>query len=216
MKKKKDIKLRNNKYLIGYNLRLHPLINLLKKELVNEKIYTVNINCFSYLPKWRQNISYEKSNSALKKKGGGVLLDLSHEIDYLMYLFGDVHHYFSKNLKLSNLKINTDDYFFLYGKIKTGGLFTIHLNYFGKAPIRQLFIETEKRTINLDLLNSKMIFNYINKKSKTHKSFYSIENTYVDQHKAIIAKDYKKICTLKEGLKIMDLIQQIRNFSTNE
>ena len=47
---KKDIKLRNNKYLIGYNLRLHPLINLLKKELKNEKIYTVNINCFSYLP----------------------------------------------------------------------------------------------------------------------------------------------------------------------
>ena len=212
----KDIKLKNNTYLIGYNLRQHPYIDLLKHELKNEKIYTVNINCFTYLPKWRKNIFYEKSSSASKKRGGGVLLDLSHEIDYLIYLFGDVYHCYSQNLKLSNLKINTDDYLFLYGKIKKGGFFSINLNYFGKIPLRQLFIETKNRTIFLDLINSKMVFNYINKKPKIFKKKFIIDNTYVYQHKAIIAQDYKKICTLKEGLKTMDLIQQIKNFSTNE
>ena len=32
--------------------------------------------------------NYLKSYSASKSKGGGVLLDLSHEIDYINWLFG--------------------------------------------------------------------------------------------------------------------------------
>ena len=48
--RKKEIKLCKNIYLVGYNLRFHPLINMLKKEIQNEKIYSVNISCFSYLP----------------------------------------------------------------------------------------------------------------------------------------------------------------------
>ena len=48
----------------------------------------MKVNCYSYLPNWRKNIPYYLSNSA-DKKGGGVLLELSHEIDYLTWIFGD-------------------------------------------------------------------------------------------------------------------------------
>ena len=44
----------------------------------------------SYLPKWRKNIVYSNSNSAKKKYGGGVLLELSHELDYLQWIFSSV------------------------------------------------------------------------------------------------------------------------------
>ena len=39
-----------------------------------------------FLPDWRKNIAYSKSYSSIKKQGGGVLLDLSHELDYATYL----------------------------------------------------------------------------------------------------------------------------------
>ena len=47
-----------------------------------EKI-SVHINCHSYLPNWRKGVDYSKSNTAKRKYGGGALLELSHELDYL-------------------------------------------------------------------------------------------------------------------------------------
>ena len=65
--------------------------------------------------KFRVKSNYLKSYSASKSKGGGVLLDLSHEIDYINWLFGsfDVDYVF--NGKISNLPISSDDTLILNG-----------------------------------------------------------------------------------------------------
>ena len=48
-----------------------------------------NIRAFQNIL-YRKNIDYKKSNSAKKKFGGGLLLELSHEIDYIKWLFGNI------------------------------------------------------------------------------------------------------------------------------
>ena len=48
--------------------------------------------CNSFLPNWRSNRDYRKSSSLKKVEGGGVLLELSHEIDYIRNLFGVPKH----------------------------------------------------------------------------------------------------------------------------
>ena len=78
-----------NKYFVGYNLRFHPVIIFLKKFLLNKKLFSINVVSHSYLPEWRK-ISYRKSVSAKKELGGGVLLELSHELDYLKWIFKDI------------------------------------------------------------------------------------------------------------------------------
>ena len=83
-----NINLRKNQYFIGYNMRFNPLIQKLKKLIKKNKIWNVNIICSSFLPNWRKQ-KYFKSYSAIKRKGGGVLLDLSHELDYTKFLFGN-------------------------------------------------------------------------------------------------------------------------------
>ena len=43
-----------------------------------------------YLPEWRKNTDYRKGVSARQDLGGGVLLELSHEIDYIQWIFGEI------------------------------------------------------------------------------------------------------------------------------
>ena len=51
--KKRKEKLCNNHYLVAYNLRFHPLINLLKDKINDKKIICAKAICHSFLPNWR-------------------------------------------------------------------------------------------------------------------------------------------------------------------
>ena len=84
----------------------------------NKNISFVKVFCNTYLPNWRSNRNYSKSYSAFSKKGGGVLLDLSHEIDYLLWVLNDFSIDFSQKLKISKLKINSEDYTYVLARFK--------------------------------------------------------------------------------------------------
>ena len=98
--------------MVGYNLRyMKSLIKfreILSKKKIG-KILSVRSEVGSYLPSWRKDTDYKKSVSAKKKLGGGVLLELSHDIDYLFWLFGKVEWVSATIYKQSNLKIDTED-----------------------------------------------------------------------------------------------------------
>ena len=210
--KRKKLEKLKNKYFVGYNLRFHPLINKLKDEISSkERVFSVDVFCNSYLPNWRNNITYSYSSSASKKKGGGVLLDLSHEIDYLNYIFGDIHNMFSINLSLSDLKIDTDDYLMMVGKIGNEILFSLNLKYFSSNEVRQVWVETNLRSIVLDIHKSKLTYFYPDKKTQIIESSYSISSSYIEQHKAILENDFSKICSLDEGLQAMKVIDSVQS-----
>ena len=204
----------NNIYLVGYNLRFHPLISFIREEIKQEKVISFDISCNSFLPNWRKNVHYAQSSSASVESGGGVLLDLSHELDYLRYIFGDVKHLFSKNLKLSNLEIETDDYLIFIGETKDKVLFTINLSYFSKKEVREIKIETEERTIFLDLVDCKMVSYFVDKVPEEVKKEFSINNTYIQQHQDILKGDFSTVCSYAEGLEVMSLIDKIQKFDS--
>ena len=116
--KYKKFRIINNKVFVGYNMRFNPIISFIKKIINKEKFWSINIMCGSYLPMWRKNIDYKKSSSAKRKSGGGVLLDLSHELDYIQWLFGKIKLDYVYINKLSDLKISTEDFLSLSGKTK--------------------------------------------------------------------------------------------------
>ena len=97
---------------VGYNLRyLASLMELRRAVLAGQigRVMTVRSEVGQYLPDWRTGADYRTSVSARKELGGGALLELSHELDYLMWIFGDVTTVTATLSQLSDLEIDTDD-----------------------------------------------------------------------------------------------------------
>lgn len=203
------INLRNNKYYVGYNLRFHPVIKFLKDKIKKKETFSVSIFCNSFLPRWRKNIDYLNSYSSSKRKGGGVLLDLSHEIDYLQWLFGKISMIeYKKIKKISNLKIKSEDTAQIVGKIKNIN-FYLNLTYFSRFEERRIVIDSKKETMIGDLINYNTIV--INNKKKSIIKFKNKKDqTYIDQHLSLLNQRFKNLCNIHDAKNIMSLIEKLK------
>ena len=146
-----------NIYYVACPLRYTKVIQYLKNKLDPSEVISVRAISSSYLPEWRPNIDYRTVYSAQDSQGGGVSIDLIHEWDYLQYLFGFPIEVMNFRGKFSELEIASDDlsiYIARYDK----HLVELHLDYFGRMPIRELTVFTNEDTIKADLINSEIKF----------------------------------------------------------
>ncbi len=174
------------KTYVACNLRFHPLIIYLKGFLTKneKKINEVNVYCGSFLPDWRPGNDYSKSYSAKSNMGGGVHLDLIHEIDYSIWIFGKPKNIFSIKRKVSELKIDSIDYAY-YNLLYDDFNLSITLNYYRKKPKRQIEILLGEEVLVCDLL--KCVIYDSNDKILFHQDNYNISDTYLNQMKYFIS-----------------------------
>ncbi len=186
-----DILLDNikNNQIITYtacNLRFHPCLIKLK-EIVegfqeDEVINEANVYCGTYLPDWRPGKDWRKMYSANEEMGGGVHLDLFHEIDYTHWILGSPINSNRIHSSKSSLNISAVDYANYIWEYKNYQA-NITLNYYRRDPKRTFEIVTSKRTLTTDLIshdikqNGKVIFQAKN---------FTVLDTYPDQMKYFV------------------------------
>lgn len=215
----KLINVANDKNLItlmGCNMRFNPIILNIKK-YVDEKLFgnvlSFNIICGSYLPEWRPWQDYTKSYSALNKLGGGVVLDLIHEIDYARWIFGDFVKLKSIIGKVSNLKIETEDCADIIVRTCKNVIGSIHLDYYRAVPQRKIEVVFESGVIIGDLINNKL--NLVSKEKNEVIDFDFDRNCmYEDQIKYFFncVKNHKKTFNdVEEGYNILKLALKIKH-----
>jgi len=98
--------------MVGYNLRFSKSLNFFRESLLEGNIGQIqSIRCEvgQYLPSWRPESDYRQGVSARKELGGGALLELSHEIDYLRWIFGEVDWVRATLSQQSRLEIDVED-----------------------------------------------------------------------------------------------------------
>lgn len=98
--------------LLGYNLRFLPSLQrfreLLREQVIG-KVISVRCEVGQFLPSWRPDADYRQGVSARREFGGGVLLELSHELDYLRWIFGEVDRVTASLSRQSGLDIDVED-----------------------------------------------------------------------------------------------------------
>ncbi len=200
----------NNKVFTAYNLRFHPTIDKIKQLVANEEIYFVNTICGQYLPSWRPGQDYRKSYSADIKKGGGVLRDLSHELDYLTWMFGNFKKMDSINTKISDLDINSDDIFTAIAVTDKNIIINITVDYISKAPLRELIIHTKNSTIIANVIKNKISIHHKNGDTKMITVKEEDRNySYTKMHESIINNDLEVVCSFNEGKKLLSIIDGV-------
>ncbi len=196
----------NIKTYVACNLRFHPCVVYLKQLVAENKsvINEVNIYCGSYLPDWRPGVDYKKNYSANKTQGGGVHLDLFHELDYTHWIFGEPKSVKSHKTSNSSIKIDAIDYANYILGYDSFSL-SIILNYYRRKPKRTIEILFEDRTITVDLIKNQILEeeNII-----FSDSVFQVSDTYVKQleffiNQVLTGKD--QMNTFTESLQVLKI-----------
>lgn len=211
---KKILDRKKIKLSIGYNLRFLGALKYIKEQLhknIIGDLYFAKIEAGQYLPQWRKDIGYKDSYSADRSKGGGVSLDLSHEIDYMRYLFGDPIHGKAIKVKVSKLEIDSDDIFEALYIFGNNFICNIHLDYLQTDKRRTTRIVGSKGIIECDFIQKEIKIKTAAAESVIdNEGYFDIDRTYVDELESFMASienDLVPEVSLDDGIKALRLIK---------
>ena len=139
----------NQKAYVAAPMRWCGTFLALKERMPDLKPYSARVICSSYLPEWRPGVDYRTVYSAHKEMGGGVTIDLIHEWDYLVDLFGAPLEAYNFKGTYSHLEIDSDDlsvYIARYPSL----LAEVHLDYFGRTYRRTIELFCKEGTVTAD------------------------------------------------------------------
>lgn len=125
--------------MVAYNLRFDASLRRLR-DAVQEgrvgRILAVRAEVGQYLPDWRPDADYRLGPTASRAAGGGVLLELSHEMDYVRWLFGEIRDVTAVTAKLSDLDIDVEDCAEIVCRSTEGAMISLHLDMVQRVPTR--------------------------------------------------------------------------------
>ena len=186
---------------VAYNLRFHPIIQKLHEFLNGKEIYSIQGYVGQYLPDWRPGTDYTNCYSASKAQGGGVLRDLSHELDYINWIAGGWKRVAAIGGKFSDLQIDSDDVFGLLLEMEKCPVVSVQMNYLDRKVRREIIINMKDHSIKADLIHNILEIDGEVSEFKVERNL-----TYTMQHNAILNGDYSTACTLKQGMDVLNLI----------
>ncbi|WP_295127399.1 Gfo/Idh/MocA family oxidoreductase [uncultured Chitinophaga sp.] len=196
--------------LISYvacNLRFLPSLVFLRNHLLQANVIVneVNVYCGSYLPNWRPGKDFRDMYSTRPEMGGGVHLDLFHELDYTCWLFGMPQEVDVLLRNNSTLRIAVPDYA-NYRLLYKGFTAQVTLNYFRRDSKRELEVVTADGTFTLDLSN-----NHVTNETGEilfHEDGAGIAQTYLFQMEyflKVLRGEEKSFNTLRDSLSILKI-----------
>ena len=187
---------------VAYNLRFHPGIRRLHSLLAGKILTHISFYAGQYLPDWRPGTDYRTCYSAVAEQGGGVLRDLSHELDLACYFSGPWQRMTALGGRFSELEISSDDTFTILSQHAHCASVCIHLNYLDRIPRREMVVQYSGGSAYLDLINNTLLW-------EGQSESFAVERntTYQVQLDAMLGSDEALACTYAEGLELVRFIE---------
>ncbi|MCW8387231.1 Gfo/Idh/MocA family oxidoreductase [Fluoribacter dumoffii] len=145
---------------VAYCLRYLPAARMVKTVLEQKKlgtIYNVYAHVGQYLPQWRNDKHYRSSVSASKKLGGGALLELSHELDYLHWFLGELNYQYGMLRNTQELDLEVEEIADIVLTANSGALCSVHMDFLQKNAQRHCHFVGEKGSLYWDVLKNNIL-----------------------------------------------------------
>lgn len=187
---------------VAFDMRFIPQLQHLRTLLpqIEKRIRLVKIFCGQYLPDWRPETDYRKSYSSYRSMGGGVDLDLTHEIDYMLWLFGNPDKTdYLKTYKISTLQINSPDYFKAIYDYKNF-IVDVELDYFRKLDRKLIILGENEVLVELDFIKQTLVF------EGKKLSFESKDSLFEEDDEFLNKNEKKYLCSLHESINVLKMI----------
>jgi predicted dehydrogenase len=213
--------------MVGYNLRFLPSLNKFKNLIDNDFIgdfYSVRSEAGQYLPSWRDK-DYRKTVSAKKSLGGGVLLELSHELDYLRWIFGDIEFVQAQLSRQSTLDIDVEDTVHTiltfkknYKNINLIG--SLSLDFIRHDKVRICHVIGDKGSLRWNGLTGDIDLFELNSTGwkNIYKDKVNLDQSYKEEWlhfiECINKKEYSKI-SFQDGIEVLNIIDSIKKASSS-
>lgn len=147
------VEIRKVGVLIGYQYRFHPGLQKVKDLLQNNaigEVVSARAHWGEFLPGWHPWEDHRLGYSGRSDLGGGVMLTLSHPIDYLCWLLGEVDEIWAFSGNLGELGVDVEDTAEIGMRFSNGTIGSIHLNYVQQPPEHYLQLVGTGGTIKWD------------------------------------------------------------------
>lgn len=197
---------------VAYNLRFHPVILALREALKEEQAVAAQFYVGMYLPAWRPSRDYRMTYSSSVAQGGGVLRDLSHELDLALWLFGSWTSLVAHGGHFSELEIETEDTVGIMWRAENCPKVNLELNYLDRVPRRSILVHTTSHSWEVDLIQGNLLCDGVVKQA------WNVErnSTYLAQDSAWLNGERTVLCSFLEGLEVLRLIEAIESSITNQ
>lgn len=143
--------------MVGYQFRFHPSLRQvqvwLQQQEVGEIVH-VHANWGEHLPSWQPWRDYRTSYAGRAELGGGVTLTLSHPVDYLRWLLGDIVAVAALTARRSGLDIDVEDTCLLQMEFESGVVASVSLDYVRKPCQHNLTIVGREGVIKVDFTSA--------------------------------------------------------------
>lgn len=142
--------------MTGYNLPFLPSLQEAKACLdrgMIGRVIAVRAEVGQFLPDWRPGTDCRAGVSAQRQLGGGALLELSHELHYLYWMFGMPARVTARGGQFSELVIDVEDLVELTLEYTSPRrLVNVHLDFMQRAPHRSCRFIGSEGTLVLDAM----------------------------------------------------------------
>lgn len=216
---------RNNlKVLVTYNFRYHPGFKKMCQWINEGRIGTLlslRAELGQWLPDWHPGRDYRKDYSAIKELGGGVILDLSHEIDLAYKLFGGVTKVSAIYDHFSSLEIETEDIVEMSLLHNEKRISHVHLDYCQRVYSKWLTVVGEEGTISWNYMANQVELMRPDQNDEVYTIAKDFERD--DMYKQqllhwfdVLEKDAEPEVSLKDGIYVTRLVLAAKQSSEEE